>query len=196
MLNYLGSTGGWIALGIVGFILLSALLIGIYVWACYNSLVKLRNNVEEGFSTMDVYMKKRYDLIPNLVETVKGYAKHEKQTLTEVISARNLAMTATDPNQKAKAEGALNECLKSLFALTENYPELKANANFLDLQNQLKSVEMDIANARKYYNAVVKEYNNKIQVFPSNIIAKHFNFTRRDMFEIDEEERKNVKVEF
>lgn len=195
-MNLLGSVAAWIVGGILGGILLIVLLIALYVWSVYNSLIKMRNNVEEGFSTMDVYMKKRYDLVPNLVETVKGYAKHEKEALTSVIEARNLAMTATDPKAKANAENKLTESLKTIFALSENYPQLQANANFLDLQNQLKSLENDIANARKYYNAVVKEYNNGIQVFPRNIVAKKFNFEKKDMFEIVEQHRENVKVQF
>ena len=144
-----------------------------------------------------VYMKKRYDLIPNLVETVKGYASHEKETLQKVIEARNFAQGATTVEDKIAGENALTGTLKSLFAISEAYPDLKANTNFLDLQNQLKSIEEDIANSRKYYNAVVKLYNNKCQVFPSNIIGQMFNFKLRQMFQVDsEEERRNVKVSF
>ena len=184
---------GWILLGL--FVLI--VIIAIYVMATYNRLIRLRNDVEEGYSTMDVYLKRRYDLIPNLVETVKGYAKHEKETLTNVIAARNMAMNSTNLNEKAKNENILSDTLKSLFALSENYPELKANVNFLDLQTQLKQIEIDIANSRKYYNGVVKTFNNKIEVFPSNIIAQLFKFVKKVMFVVDEqEERKNVKVNF
>ena len=173
------------------------LLLIVYVIGIYNSLVRLNNDVEEGFSTMDVYLKKRYDLIPNLVETVKGYAKHEKETLTKVIEARNMAMSATSVEDKVAKENALTGTLKSLFALSESYPDLKANSNFIDLQNQLKQIETDIANSRKYYNGVVKVFNNKIQVFPSNIVANMFKYTKKPMFEVeDQAERKNVKVEF
>ena len=180
----------WILLGVLGLII-------IFVVATYNSLIRLKVGVEEGFSTMDVYLKKRYDLIPNLVETVKGYAKHEKETLERVIKARNMAMSATNVEERAKSENVLTDTIKSLFALSESYPELKANSNFIDLQNQLKQIEVDIANSRRYYNGVVKQYNIKIAVFPLNIIAKLFNFTRKDMFEVDNaEERKNVKVNF
>lgn len=163
----------------------------------YNGFVRANNDCEEAYSTMDVYMKKRYDLIPNLVETVKGYASHEKETLQKVIEARNFAQGATTVEDKIAGENALTGTLKSLFAISEAYPDLKANTNFLDLQNQLKSIEEDIANSRKYYNAVVKLYNNKCQVFPSNIIGQMFNFKLRQMFQVDsEEERRNVKVNF
>ena len=163
----------------------------------YNGFVRANNDCEEAYSTMDVYMKKRYDLIPNLVETVKGYASHEKETLQKVIEARNFAQGATTVEDKIAGENALTGTLKSLFAISEAYPDLKANTNFLDLQNQLKSIEEDIANSRKYYNAVVKLYNNKCQVFPSNIIGQMFNFKLRQMFQVDsEEERRNIKVSF
>ena len=195
-MNFLGSVLGWVLGGLVGLIVLVGIIIALYIWSVYNSLIRMKNNVEEGYSTMDVYMKKRYDLIPNLVETVKGYAKHEKEALTSIIEARNLAMTATDPRAKADAENMITQSLKTIFALTENYPQLQANTNFMDLQNQLKVLENDIANARKYYNAVVKEYNNGILVFPRNIVAKKFNFKKEEMFEISPEHRENVKVEF
>ena len=186
--------GGWIALGIVAFVVLALL---IWVVGTYNGLVRARNDVDEAFSGMDVYMKKRYDLIPNIVETVKGYAKHEKETLSAVIAARNSAVAASDPKAKAKAENEITGALRQLFAIAENYPELKANTNFLDLQAQLKSIETEIANSRRYYNANVKTYNTKLEVFPSNIVAGWFNFKKRDLFEIEnKKERENVKVEF
>lgn len=173
-----------------------ALIVLIFV-VMYNGFVRANNDCEEAYSTMDVYMKKRYDLIPNLVETVKGYASHEKETLQKVIEARNFAQGATTVEDKIAGENALTGTLKSLFAISEAYPDLKANTNFLDLQNQLKGIEEDIANSRKYYNAVVKLYNNKCQVFPSNIIGQMFNFKLRQMFQVDsEEERRNVKVSF
>jgi len=169
----------------------------IWVIGAYNGFIKLRNKVEEAFSTMDVYLVKRYDLIPNLVETVKGYAKHESETLEKVIAARNMAMGAATVEDKIAGETALHGTLKSLFALSEAYPDLKANTNFIDLQSQLKSMEGEIANARKYYNAVVKQFNTKVEVFPSNIIANIFKFSRKPLFEVDDgEQRKNVKVEF
>ena len=178
-------------------ILVIVVIIAIWAITGYNGFIKGKNSVEESFSTMDVYLKKRYDLIPNLVETVKGYAKHESETLEKVVAARNMAQSAGTIEEKIAGENALTGTLKSLFAVAESYPDLKANANFMDLQNQLKSVENDIANARKYYNAVVKQFNNRCEMFPSNILAGIFHFTRKPMFEVDsEEERKNLKVEF
>ena len=172
-------------------VILIAAIIGMY-----NTLVRLRNTVEEAWSTIDVQLKKRYDLIPNLVETVKGYAKHEGETLEKVIAARNLAMTSSG-DAKIAAENALTGTLKSLFALQERYPDLKANTNFMDLQNQLKVIENDIAAARRYYNGTVKTFNTKIEVFPSNLIANMMKLTKRPYFELDsEEERKAVSVKF
>ena len=169
----------------------------IFVISSYNGFVKLKNKCEEAFATMDVYLKKRYDLIPNLVETVKGYAAHEKETLEKVIAARNAAQGASTIEDKIAGENALQGTLKRLFAVAEGYPELKANTNFLDLQEQLKKIEDDIANARKYYNAVIKEFNTKCEVFPSNIIAGLFHFERKPMFEVGSaEERENVQVKF
>jgi LemA protein len=157
----------------------------------------MRNRVEEAFATMDVYLKKRYDLIPNLVETVKGYAAHEAGTFQKVTEARNVAAGATTIEGKIAGENMLQGALKSLFAVAEAYPDLKANLNFLDLQSQLKLLEEDIANARKYYNAVVKEFNTMIEVFPNNILAGMFNFKRKPMFEVSEEgQRETVKVQF
>lgn len=172
-------------------VILIAAIIGMY-----NTLVRLRNTVEEAWSTIDVQLKKRYDLIPNLVETVKGYAKHEGETLEKVIAARNLAMTSSG-DAKMAAENALTGTLKSLFALQERYPDLKANTNFMDLQNQLKVIENEIASARRYYNGTVKTFNTKIEVFPSNLIANMMKLTKRPYFELDsEEERKAVSVKF
>lgn len=190
------STG--VILGIVfGAIALVAIIIVIWAIAVYNAFVRLRNGIEEAFSTMDVYLKKRYDLIPNLVETVKGYAKHEEETLSKVIQARNMAMNSATAEEQMKNDNILTGTLKSLFAVSEAYPELQANQNFLDLQNQLKTLETEIANSRKYYNGVVKVYENKREVFPSNLIAKWFKFEEKPFYEVDnEEERKNVKVQF
>lgn len=172
-------------------------ILALVVMGSYNGLVKTKNQAEEAFSTMDVYMKKRYDLIPNLVETVKGYASHESQTLEKVTAARNAAMTASSIDEKLKNENALTGTLKSLFAVAESYPDLKANTNFMDLQRQLQTVEEDIANSRKYYNASVKNLNNKIEMFPSSIIAGMFHFEKKPYFEVSsQEERENVKVQF
>ncbi len=199
MLSFLGLSGGAIAGIVIGAVVLCLVFFVImFFWAGYNGLVRKRNEVEEGFATMDVYLQKRYDLIPNLVNTVKGFAKHESETLEKVIQARNMAMQSKPGSaEQANAENVLTGTLKSLFALTENYPTLQANTNFMDLQNQLKVLEQDIASSRKYYNAVVKEYNTKIQVFPTNLLASMFKFEKKPMFEIeDKEQRKNPKVEF
>lgn len=172
-------------------------LIGLYIAATYNKLIKSRNTVDEAFSTMDVYLKKRWDLIPNIVASVKGYAKHEAETLEKVISARNAGYSSLNPQQKLEANAELNTAIKSLNIVAEQYPELKANQNFMDLNAQLKKTEEDIANARKYYNAVVKSFNNLVQMFPSSIIASMFHFEKRDMFVVDDTaQREAVKVEF
>lgn len=183
---------------IVIFIILGIIaLCAIWVISAYNGFVRLRNKVEEAFSTMDVYLKKRYDLIPNLVETVKGYAAHEAGTLEKVVQARNFAAGAKTIEDKIQGENMLQGTLKSLFAIAEAYPDLKANTNFLDLQSQLQRIEDEIANSRKYYNAIVREFNTKTESFPSNFIAGMFHFTRKTMFEVNTEaEREAVKVQF
>lgn len=180
-------------------IIIAAVAVIIIIWAVvsYNGFVRLRNTIEEAFSTMDVYLKKRYDLIPNLVETVKGYAKHEKETLEHVIAARNMAASATTLEERVEKENILQGTLKSLFAIAESYPDLKANTNFLELQGELSRIEDEIANSRKYYNAVVKQYNIKREAFPSTIIAGMFGFEKKPMFEVaGEQEREAVKVQF
>lgn len=189
--------GGLIAIIVVAVVVV-LLIVGIIAWyiKLYNSLQRLKNLVDEGWSTIDVQLKKRYDLIPNLVETVKGYAKHESETLEAVIAARNTAMGASG-EAKSGAETALTGRLRSLIALQESYPDLKANAQFVDLQSQLKSIENEIASARRYYNGTVKELNTKIDVFPSNIIARKMGLEKRKYFELDsEEERKAPQVKF
>ena len=190
------STG--IILGIVfGAIALVAIIIVIWAIAVYNAFVRLRNGIEEAFSTMDVYLKKRYDLIPNLVETVKGYAKHENEALTNIIAARNAAMTATDPQERMEKENVLTGTLKSLFALNESYPQLKADTHFTEMMNELRSIEDEITSSRKYYNGIVKQYNTRGEVFPTSIIANWKKFEKKPLFEVDApEERKNVKVQF
>ncbi|MBR2432978.1 MAG: LemA family protein [Clostridia bacterium] len=191
------SIGAIIGLVVGGIVLITIIALVIWLIATYNTFVKMRNNVEEGFSTMDVYMKKRYDLIPNLVETVKGYAKHENDTLEKVMAARYGAMNSATVEQRLDNENVLQGALKSLFAVAENYPNLKADQNFQDLQNTLKTLEEEIANSRKYYNGTVKVYNTKREMFPSNIVAKWFKFDRKPLFEVDSaEERKTVKVSF
>ncbi len=191
-------TLGIVLLSILGGVILIGIIIALWVMLVYNTLITMRNNVDEGFSTMDVYLKKRYDLIPNLVETVKGYAKHESETLENVVKARNLAMNATNLQDKMANEANLSKELKTLLnVVVEQYPDLKANQNFIELQSTLKQVETEIAHSRKYYNGAVKVYNVKREVFPSNLVAKRFKFDKRDMFEVEEaEERRNVKVSF
>jgi LemA protein len=166
--------------------------------AIYNKLIRLRNTVKSSWSDIDVHLKKRYDLVPNLVETVKGYATHEKTVFEKVTTARSMAMKASTPADKAKAENMLTDTLKSLFALAEAYPELKANVNFMQLQSQLKELEDNIEYARRYYNAVVRDLNILIESFPSNIIASVFAFKQEEFFELEapEVERKPVKVSF
>ena len=171
-------------------------LLVIYVLSQYNSFVKLKNAVKEAFSTMDVYLKKRWDLIPNLVETVKGYAKHEKETFEKIVQARNLSYDKMSETEKIEANQTITSGLSKLIAIAENYPELKANDNFTQLMAELSKIEEDIANSRKYYNGVVKEMNTKIEMFPSNIVAGIFGFKQSKMFETSEEERNNVKVSF
>ena len=167
-----------------------------FVVSTYNGLVGLRNKVKDQFSQIDVQLKKRADLIPNLVETVKGYSKHESETLEKVIQARNTYLSAGTPDEKMKSSGELSQAISKLFALAESYPDLKANTNFLDLQTQLKEIEDKISYARQFYNDAVLMFNNKIEMFPSNIIAGMFHFTKETFFEASEEERKNVEVKF
>ncbi len=201
MLNgLLLGTGGWIA--VIAAIVLVVLVIAIVSWyiSTRNAFVRLKNRVEEAWATIDVYLKKRYDLIPNLVETVKGYAKHESETLEKVVSARSLAMNARTVGEKMQAENNLQSSLKTLFtAVSESYPDLKANTSFLDLQNQLKGLESELESSRRYYNGVVKSFNTKLELFPANIVGSRMGeeYKKRPYFELDsEEERKNVKVSF
>ena len=179
----------YIILGVV-------LLVVLWGIGTYNGLIKLRNLKDEAFATMDVYLKKRYDLVPNLVETVKGYAAHEKDTLQQVVDARSRAMNAGTVEERQAGENALTGTLKSLFALAENYPDLKANTGFLDLQRQLQKIEEDIAQSRKYFNAVVKDFNTRIQLFPVSLVAGVLGFSRASYFEIETGERDNVQVRF
>jgi len=162
----------------------------------YNSLVRLREQGDGAWADIDVQLKRRYDLIPNLVETVKGYASHEKDTLERVVQARNQAMSAQGPAAKAEAEGMLAGALKSLFALSEAYPQLQAAQGFRDLQASLSQIEEQVAQARRYYNAVVRDFNTKTQTFPSVLIARAFGFTEREFFEIAEAEKAVPKVDF
>jgi len=180
----------WILLGVV------ALAI-IFVISMYNGLVSLKVQCDNAWSDIDVQLKRRYDLIPNLVETVKGYAGHEKGTLEGVVAARNQAMSAQGPAAKGEAEGVLTSALRQVFALAEAYPQLRAVESFTQLQNTLNQIEDSVQNARRYYNAVVRDFNTKIAVFPSNIIAGMFNFKPREFFEINTPaEREVPKVNF
>lgn len=181
---------------IVYILLIVLVLILGYVFTTYNGLIRLRNKVEEGFSTMDVYLKKRWDLIPNLVETVKGYAKHEKETLEQVTNLRSGSYDGMSDDEKIDVNNKLSQNITKLLAVAENYPDLKANDSFRDLTSQLSQIEEDIAQSRKYYNGTVRIFNDKVQMFPSNIIANMLGFKARKMFEAQEAERENVKVEF
>ena len=184
----------WIVLGVIA---LLGLIVLIWYIATYNQFMRLKNSISESGSAIDISLKKRFDLIPNLVETVKGYASHEKDTLTAVINARNGVSSAKTPEGKVQAENQLTGALRQLFAVAEAYPELKSNENFMDMHNQLKAVETEIANARRYCNAVIKRYNDMIDVFPSNIIARQKHFEKASMFVIDDPiERQAVKVKF
>lgn len=182
---------------VIGIIFLIVAVVVVWLIVSYNGFVKLRNKTEEAFSTMDVSLKKRYDLIPNYVETVKGYAKHESETLQGVVEARNMAMTASTTEERIQKENILTGSLRSLFAVAENYPDLKANANFAELQRELSDIEDEIAGARRYYNGVVNKFNTKTEVFPSNLVATMFGFKRKPLYEVnDAAERENVKVSF
>lgn len=179
-----------------GIIIVVLAVILVFFIGTYNSLVQLRNRVKDQWSQIDIQLKRRFDLVPNLVETVKGYTKHEKETLEEVVKARNTYQTATTPEEQMKADSELNKTLTKLFALAEAYPDLKANENFLELQTELSSIEEKISSARQFYSDSVLNYNNKVQMFPSNIIASIFGFRAEKYFEAPAEERENVKVQF
>lgn len=177
-------------------VLVVVVVIILWVVATYNKLVGLRNKVKDQWAQIDTVLKRRFDLIPNLVETVKGYAKHEKETLENVIAARNAYTSATVPEEQLKADGELTKAISKIFALAENYPDLKANQNFMSLQTELTETEDKIQYARQFYNDTVLTYNNACQVFPSVIIANMFGFKPTNFFEASEEERKNVEVKF
>ena len=180
---------GLIALIVVG-------VIALWLIVTYNGLIRLKNRVDEAWSDIDVQLKRRYDLIPNLVNTVKGYATHEKELFEKVTEARTRAMGAGTQEDKAQAENALSGTLKTLFAVSENYPDLKANVNFLELQQELSDTENKIQASRRFFNGNVMEYNTKIQVFPTNLFAGMLNFTKREFFEIDEAQKEPVQVSF
>jgi len=174
----------------------AVVLLALYLVGTYNGLVVLKTRIQEALSGIDVQLKRRADLIPNLVETVKGYAKHEKEVFENVTKARSALMKAETPKEKADAGNMLSGALKSLFAVAEAYPQLQASENFRELQRQLEDTEDKIAYSRQFYNSNVLDYNTKIKVFPSNLIANFFGFKAVEFFETSEEERKNVKVKF
>jgi len=179
----------WVLLGII-------VVLVIWAVAVYNGLIRLKNRVDEAWSDIDVQLKRRYDLIPNLVNTVKGYASHEKEVFEKVTEARTRAMGAQSAGDKAQAENALSQTLKSLFAVAEAYPDLKANQNFLELQRELTDTEDKIQASRRFYNGNVRDFNTKIQVFPNNVFAGMLGFSAREFFEAAEGEKEPVKVEF
>lgn len=179
----------WILVLIIAFIA--------YVLNVFNSLVRQRNQVKEAWSDIDVQLKRRHSLIPNLVETVKGYAGHERQTLDSITAARSAAVNAKSLPEQAAAENTLSAGLRTLFAVSENYPDLKANTNFLELQRELSDTENKIQAARRFYNGVVRDYNTAIESVPSNIIASAFNFTKEEFFQLDDEAvRADISVKF
>ena len=180
----------WIIVAVV------VVLIVLWIISTYNSLIELRNRVKDQWAQIDVQLKRRFDLIPNLVETIKGYTKHESETLENVIKARNTYLTAETPEGQMKADGELTQAISKLFALTESYPDLKANTNFIELQNELQETEDKIASARQFYNDTVLKYNNKVEMVPSNIIAALFKFKKEAFFEANDQERQNVSVKF
>lgn len=183
-------------IGILIFIAVIAIVV-FWVFGLYNGLVRARNAVKNAWSQIDVQLKRRHDLIPNLVETAKGYMKHERETLEAVTQARNMAINASGVADTGKAEGALSGALKSLFAVSEAYPDLKANQNFLQVQEELTSTENKIAFSRQAYNDATMQYNNKTEIVPTNIVASMFNFKPEDFFEIEVPEERDVpKVDF
>lgn len=177
-------------------IIIVVVVVVLFVWITYNTLITTKVRVQEAFSQIDVQLKRRADLIPNLVETVKGYVKHEKEVLEEVTKARTSLMSAKGVKEKASANNQLGETLKSLFAVAENYPTLKANENFLNLQEELSDTENKIAYARQFYNSAVMDYNTKLQTFPTMLFANMMHFTPNEFFQATDEEKKAVKVSF
>lgn len=171
------------------------ILMLVYVFITYNGLIKSNNFVKEAFSTMDIYLKKRWDLIPNLVEIVKEYANYEKETIEKITSLRTSIYDSMSINKKINVNEQLTQTLSRIMAISENYPDLKASQNFIELSQNLIQIEDEIANSRKYYNGTVRIFNNKIQMFPNNVIAKLFGFRSANMFEVSAEEKNNVKVD-
>ncbi|MCS7186459.1 MAG: LemA family protein [Armatimonadetes bacterium] len=183
-------------MGILTVLLVSVVVLVIWAVAIYNRLVRLAMLADNAWSDVDVQLKRRYDLVPNLVETVKGYAAHERNTLEAVIRARNAALAAQNPEQRIEAENMLTDALRQIFALAEAYPDLKANQNFLALQQELSAIEQDIANARRYYNAVVRDYNTRLASIPDGLIAALVGFRPRNFFIAEDEARETPQVRF
>lgn len=196
-MNFLLSTGAWVGIAIAAVFVLIVIILVCWGIGARNNFVRMKNGCEEAFSTIDIYLKKRYDLIPNLVETVKGYAKHESETLEKVVAARNRAASASTTAEKIEADANVSNAIKSINMVAERYPDLKANTNFLDLMNQLKSIETTLADQRRYYNGTVKKFNTEKDIFPKSIIAGMMHLEKLPYFELEsDEERKNVKVQF
>lgn len=195
-MTLISSVTQWVWPIVIALVVILVLAIVIWWIKTRNAFVMLSHNVEEGFSTIDVSLKKRYDLIPNLVETVKGYATHEKETLSAVMSARSMALNAKSPDEKIAAEKQLGGAIRNIIAVAEAYPQLKADAQFIMLQQQLATLENEISQHRKYYNGVVKQFNNKLLMFPSNIVGKAMHLGKKPFFEIEEAQRENVQVKF
>lgn len=197
-MNLLLGTGAIAAIIVVAVLVVILLAFAIWWISTYNKIMRYKNTCEEAFHNIDIYLKKRYDLIPNLVETVKGYAKHESETLTTVIQARSAAQSAQTTAEKIEANNQLSAAMRNFNMVVERYPELKANTNFMNLQSQLSELEVEIAHSRKYYNATVKQYNSYIICFPANIVARRYKCQNQLYFELDnpDEERQNVKVSF
>lgn len=183
----------------IGLLVVVAIIgvLAIYIMGTYNKLVRSKNQVEEAFSTMDIFLLKRSDLIPDLVKTVKASASHERETLESVIAARSHAVGATSTEDRLEAEGELSQAISRLLVVAEAYPDLKANSNFLQMQNDLKSMEGEIENSRRYYNGTVKYHNNAVSVFPANFVANQFNFEKEELFVLpDETKREKPEIEF
>lgn len=196
-MNLLLKTGEIVAISVAAVVVLLAVILVCWGISARNNFVRLKNGCEEAFSTIDIYLKKRYDLIPNLVETVKGYAKHESETLEKVVAARNRAASASTTAEKIEADANVSNAIKSINMVAERYPELKANANFMDLSNQLKSIETQLADQRRYYNGRVKAFNTDKDIFPKSVIASMMHLEKMPYFELDSaEERQNVKIKF
>ena len=181
---------------VLAIVIVILVIVILAIMMLYNSVIRLNNEVENSFSQIDVQLKRRNDLIPNLIESVKGYMKHEKTVLENITKARSAIMSSSNLSEKAKASNQISEALKTIFAVSENYPKLRANENFIQLQEELTGTENKVSYSRQHYNDVVMKFNNKIQVFPNNVFANILNFKEKELFQAAESERKNIKVQF